>query len=275
MSSKDAQAPSRRKKSSLRYLDIGPSSRLPDLKIISPQKKMTRGNGPGFPQSRSFTEDGDFGIIRTMKVVSDRLKTFFLKLTRQSFWELGIHDASVAGYVAEVLTDFARADCLYGARARPEKKLASVVEVLVEKASDVAPENPEISPTLLQERELRKYLGDYTLFMSGMFRSYVERRGFLDYYLREGSRSYRTVSELDLSLYRTGFLLYEELSKKFEYYSGALDYMRKAYFAHEPGKDPFAGFLKQIEGWMKVNIRPVPLYPIPLQDYFLIGWLSL
>ena len=189
-----------------------------------------------------------------MTAVDDRLNSFFLKLTRQSFWELGIYDASVAGYVAEVLTEFARADRLYGVRSRPQKKLESVVEVLAEKASDAVPKDAEAAPTLLQERELRKYLGDYTLFMSGMFRSYVERRGFLDYYLQEGSRSYRTVSELDLSLYRTGFLLYEELSKKFEYYSGALDYMRKAYFAHEPGKDPFSGFLRQIEGWMKINL---------------------
>jgi hypothetical protein len=53
---------------------------------------------------------------------------------------------------------------------------------------------------------------------------------------------------------RTGFLLFQELSNKFEYYSGALDYMRKAYFAHEPGEDSFKGFLKQIEGWMKLNV---------------------
>ncbi|MEK7783419.1 MAG: hypothetical protein AAB279_05780, partial [Candidatus Binatota bacterium] len=101
----------------------------------------------------------------------------------------------------------------------------------------------------------RKYLGDYTLFMSGIFRSYVEGKGFLDYYLEEGRRSYWTVSELDLSLYRTGFILFQELSNKFEYYSGALDYMRKAYFAAEPGEDPFAGFLRQIEGWINVNLK--------------------
>jgi len=61
-------------------------------------------------------------------------------------------------------------------------------------------------------------------------------------------------SALDVALYRTGFILFQELSKKFEYYSGALDYTRKAYFAAEPGEDPFAGFLRQIEGWMKVNL---------------------
>ena len=204
----------------------------------------------------SFTVGVDFGMIIVMekKIIGDRMNTFFLKLTRQSFWELGINDGSVAEYVADVLTDFARADNLYGLPARPEKKLVTVVDVLTEMEPDPAPDEPTGSPTLLVERELRKYQGDYNLFMSGMFRSHVEHGGSLNTYIEEGSRSYWTVSELDLSLYRTGFLLFQELSNKFEYYSGALDYMRKAYFAHEPGKDPFKGFLKQIEGWMKLNV---------------------
>jgi hypothetical protein len=76
----------------------------------------------------------------------------------------------------------------------------------------------------------------------------------LDYYLREGSRSYWTVSELDLSLYRTGYYLYQELSKKFEFYSGALDFTRKTHFATAPGENPFAGFVRQVEGWMKNSL---------------------
>ncbi len=183
------------------------------------------------------------------KVAEDKLNSFFLNMTRQSFWQLGINDATVAGYVAGVLTDFARADQLYRVRSRAGQKAESVVEMLVATQSDAIDES-----TLLRERSFRKYLGDYTLFMSGIFRSYVEGRGFLDYYLQEGSRSYWTVSELDLSLYRTGFILFQELSKKFEYYSGALDYMRKAYFAPEPGEDPFAGFLRQVEGWIKFGL---------------------
>lgn len=184
------------------------------------------------------------------RISSDRLQNFFLNLTRQSFWQLGINDATVAGYVAEVLTDFASTDSLYRLRSRAGKKLDSVVEILAEKRPETGQES-----SILRERARRKYLGDYTLFMSGIFRSYVEGKGFLDYYLEEGRRSYWTVSELDLSLYRTGFILFQELSNKFEYYSGALDYMRKAYFAPEPGEDPFAGFLKQIEGWIKVNLK--------------------
>lgn len=188
--------------------------------------------------------------VMEKKLSTERLQAFFLDLTRRSFWQLGINDATVAGYVADVLTDFASSDRLYRMRSRAGKKLDSVVEMLTERRAA-----PDQGSSILRERARRKYLGDYTLFMSGIFRSYVEGKGYLDYYLEEGRRSYWTVSELDLSLYRTGFILFQELSKKFEYYSGALDYMRKAYFAPEPGEDPFAGFLKQVEGWIKVNIK--------------------
>ena len=179
----------------------------------------------------------------------DRLQGFFQDMTQRCFGELGIRDAEVTGYVAGVLTEFARSDRLYRVRSRKNQRLDSTVEMLVADDQTVSRENP-----LMQERRMRKYLGDYTLFMSGIFRSYVERGGYLDYYLQEGSRSYWKVSEVDLSLYRTGFLLFQELSEKFEYLSGALDYMHKAYFAASSRRDPFSGFLKQIEGWMKVNV---------------------
>lgn len=180
----------------------------------------------------------------------NKLQSYFLNIVRQSFWQLGINDATVAEYVAEVLTEFARADNLYKVRGRAGRKVDSVVEILAAQTEES--NNDESS--ILKQRSARKYVGDYALFMSGIFRGYVQRRGFLDYYLKEGSRSYWTVSELDLSLYRTGYYLYQELSKKFEYYSGALDYTRKAYFVAEPGEDPFAGFLRHVEGWVKVNI---------------------
>lgn len=181
----------------------------------------------------------------------NKLKGFFLNVVRQSFWQLGINDAMVANYVADVLTEFARADNLYRIRGQRGRKVDSVVEMLAAKADE-----PPDQDAILTERSRRKYVGDYALFMSGIFRNYITRQGRLSYYIEEGSRSYWTVSELDVSLYRTGFILFQELSKKFEYYSGALDYTRKAYFAADPGEDPFAGFLRQIDGWAKVNIRP-------------------
>jgi len=178
------------------------------------------------------------------------LRDFFHHSVRRSFWQLGIYDATVARYVADVLTDFARSENLYKVRARSGRKVDSVVEMLNQKPPSTLADESDV----LRERSRRKYVGDYALFMSGIFRQHVEGKGSLDYYLQEGSRSYWTVSELDLSLYRTGYFLFQELANKFEYYSGALDYLRKACFATAPSEDPFAGFLRQIEGWMKVNL---------------------
>jgi hypothetical protein len=180
-----------------------------------------------------------------------KLHDFFLKMVRQSFWELGINDATVANYVADVLAEFARSDNLFRIRGQHGRKVDSVVQMLASTNDEPANQN-----ALLHERSRRKYVGDYALFMSGIFRNYITRKGCLSYYIEEGSRSYWTVSELDVSLYRTGFILFQELSKKFEYYSGALDYTRKAYFSAEPGEDPFAGFLRQVEGWAKVSTTP-------------------
>ena len=182
--------------------------------------------------------------------ITDRsLQGYFLQVVRQTFWQVGLYDATVAEYIANVLAEFALADNLYKIRDRGGRKIDSVVELLAQ-----APVVPADEAAILRQRTLRKYVGDYALFMSGVFRTHIDGKGSLDYYLQEGSRSYWTVSELDLALYRTGYYLYQELSTKFEYYSGALDFMRKSYFAAAPGEDPFAGFLRQIKGWMKIHV---------------------
>lgn len=176
---------------------------------------------------------------------SSRLHDFFLGMARRSFGELGLRDEAIVGYVAALMTEFARADRLYALRTESGKAIDGIVQVLLE--SGRAPHDQR---GLSQAREIRKYVGDYALFMSGLFRTHVERIGSLAYYLEEGRRSYWAVSEFDLTLYRTGFLLFQQLSKNFEYYSGALDYMRKAYFAPHSGRSPFEAFLNQVQGWI-------------------------
>lgn len=189
-------------------------------------------------------------VMGKMIVGNERLKSFFLQCARQSFRELGLNDSAITDYVANVLTTFARTDHLYRVRTPKGRHLDSVVEML---STYLTPADGE-QHLIQREREFRKYVGDYTLFMSGLFRTHVEQHGVLDYYFSEGRRSYMKVSELDVALYHTGFLLFQELSKNFEYYSGALDYMRKAYFTPSPGEDPFGQFLRNVEGWMKTNL---------------------
>lgn len=178
-------------------------------------------------------------------LASARLHDFFLRTTERTFHELGVGDESVIEYVAAVLTDFARSDRLYPLRTQRGRAIDGVGDI--RRATKPAPDDQR---NALRARALQKYVGDYSLFMTGLFRSHVERRGALEYYVGEGQRSYRAVSELDLTMFRTGFLLFEQLAKNFEHYSGALDYMRKAYFTPQPGHSPFAEFLRQVEGWI-------------------------
>ncbi len=180
---------------------------------------------------------------------AERLKDFFLAMTRTSFGQLGVGDQQIVDYVASILTEFSASNRWLALRDAQGRRIASVVEMLVSQTGA-----PHTQERVTGERELRKYVGDYTLFMSGLFRAFVERGGYLDYYLEEGKRSYQAVSELDVALYRPGFLVFEELSRGFENYSGALDYMRKCFFAPAPNQDPFAGFLQQIEGWVRLRL---------------------
>lgn len=176
---------------------------------------------------------------------SARLRGFFLELVRKSFDQLGMGDREIIEYIATLLTEFSHSDRWIRLRDAEGRRITSTVEMLLSEVDD----QRSAGARLEVERSVRKYVGDYTLFMSGLFRRFVEHGGYLGYYLEEGARSYRAVSALDISLYRPGFLIFEELGRRFENYSGALDFMRKCYFAPAPNEDPFAGFFRQIEGW--------------------------
>jgi hypothetical protein len=173
-----------------------------------------------------------------------RLKDFFLALTRTSFGQLGLGDQQIVDYVASMLTEFSASERWLTIRDARGRRVTSVVEMLAAQMGA-----PHTRRRMVGER-------DYTLFMSGLFRAFVERGGYLDYYLEEGKRSYQAVSEFDVQLYRPGFLIFEELSRGFENYSGALDYMRKCFFAPAPKQDPFAGFREKIEGWVRLRLTP-------------------
>ncbi len=175
----------------------------------------------------------------------ERLRSFFTDMTRRSFGQLGVGDREVTDYIANLLAEFAQTNRWLPFRNIAARRCTSVVEMLAGRLSSQGERR------LLDERALRKHVGDYTLFMSGLFRAFVERCGYLDYYLEEGSRSYQAVSALDAALYRPGGVLFEELARGFERYSGGLDYMRKCFFAPAAGEDPFAGFFRQIEGWIR------------------------
>jgi hypothetical protein len=99
------------------------------------------------------------------------------------------------------------------------------------------------------ERALRRHIGDYTLFMIGVFREHVERLAVTGYYEHEGRRAYRFVSETARTGGREEAPLFRRLSDRFEQYAGALSYARKVYFRSEhwpPGGGPDQQFFGAI-----------------------------
>lgn len=127
-------------------------------------------------------------------------------------------DREIADYVADLLVDFVHVDHLYRIRNCRGKRLEEVGEMLVES-------NPLLDARSFErEREVRKHIGDYTLFLTGMFPEYVAalpRRGLrLDSiidYVKAGKESYRIVGAFDQFEYRQAAPLFRRLADQFEY----------------------------------------------------------
>jgi hypothetical protein len=169
------------------------------------------------------------------------LPRFFERVTRQSFQDLALDDPPVVRYLTDLLTRFARTEALYAVRDLPGRRLETVADSLLTIQCVWDWESPDFNPEA--ERTLRRHIGDYTMFMTGVFREHVERLSATDYYLHEGRRAYRFVSETARADGSKDAPLYRRLSERFEHYAGALTYARKVYFPSEQwppgGADPF------------------------------------
>ena len=85
--------------------------------------------------------------------------------------------------------------------------------------------------------------------MSGIFREYVHRHRILEYYLHEGSHSYKCVFEYTCEIYGDETKVFLRLSRKFEEYSGALDYLKKVYFYYPNIDENIRRILQNLTSW--------------------------
>ncbi len=167
------------------------------------------------------------------------LKAFFGELTSEVFGELAIEHTGIANYVAGVLADFAHHERLYRITNLAGRPIENLVEMLV--GDSIAEQSGES-----RHRDFRRYIGDFTLFMSGLFRDFVEKHASLDQYVREGQRSYRRVAEVESMIASTDAPIYRDLSERFVYYSGALDFMRKTRFFRQSAALPLLNFAEEV-----------------------------
>jgi hypothetical protein len=158
------------------------------------------------------------------------LRRFFDRAVRATFADLALRDDPTAPYLADLLTRFARTEHLHP-RGVAVPRLESVVDMLLEIGSAWREDLPSWQP----EREVyvRRHIGDYTLFMTGVFRERVEQVASTGFYITEGKRAYRFVSEHERAR-RDGGPVFRRLADRFEHYAGALDYARRVHFADAP-----------------------------------------
>src|SRR6059058_770161 len=127
------------------------------------------------------------------------LRKLFGALAEKTFSEkLGWPDFNVSEYVSQLLVDFTHTDHLYRIKSAGGERVEAVVELLYE--SEVTQE----AGSFAREREVHRHIGDFTLFMAGLFPEYLKRiktagliyhKDFLIGYIKTGKRSYGMVAE--------------------------------------------------------------------------------
>lgn len=165
------------------------------------------------------------------------LRRFFDRAIRASFQDLALRDDPATGYLADLLTRFARTDQLYP-RGRSVPRLETVVDMLLDAQAVWQEATPHWEPE--HEVTIQRHIGDYTLFMTGIFPEHVERTASAGYYILRGKRAYRFVWEHDRASTagRSTAPVFRMLAERFESYARALDYARRVYFSDHPER-PF------------------------------------
>ncbi len=150
---------------------------------------------------------------------SHALQQLFTELIDQHFdRDIGLRDPEVKDYVVNVLAEFCQCEQLYKICDGGGRPLHDVGEMLLQADPIYGP-----APSFDRERQVRKHIGDYTLFFSGMFPESVNHyrlrrqrlENFIDF-IRAGKESYYIVSKFDQFEYARLSPLFAKLAREFE-----------------------------------------------------------
>lgn len=155
------------------------------------------------------------------------LRALFDRLCRHCLVEqVGLPEPAVARYLGELLTRFTHVDRLYAVRDAAGRPLDDVGEMLLE--SDPR----RRAASFDREREVRRHLGDFTLFFLGLFPEYVGRHAstrrmdlFVDW-TEVGRESYRIVAAFNVGPYAHEAPLFARLSEHYPYCVVGLNFVK-------------------------------------------------
>jgi hypothetical protein len=165
-----------------------------------------------------------------MQAQAHPLEPFFQQAVRESYeGKLGLNDPDVIAYVARVLCDFSEADSLFKVRDAAGHSKDELEAMML--ASD--PINGT-APSFDAERTMRKYIGDYALFVAGMVPEAIDcgasdaaRRPTLGELIKAGKESYFIVSQFNVFEYKKEAPLFARLTEQFERYILGLALVRE------------------------------------------------
>jgi hypothetical protein len=164
-----------------------------------------------------------------MQAQGHPLEPFFQQAVRNSYeGKLGLHDPDVSDYVAHLLCVFTESDNLY-----MKNEAGKPIEDLHEMVLAADPVNGTAS-SFDEERAIRKHIGDYSLFVAGMYPGATESIGrrrrvhpSLAELIKAGKESYYIVSQFNLFEYEQEAPLFARLSDRFERYILGLALIRE------------------------------------------------
>ena len=150
---------------------------------------------------------------------SHPLQKLFIELVGRHYAEeIGIRDPQIVNYVAHLMTEFCEVEQLFKIRDAAGQALTDVGLMLMESDPVFGP-----APSFDRERQVRKHIGDYTLFFAGMFPESINHfrlrrnrlENFVDW-MKAGKESYYIVSKFEHFEYMKVAPLFASLSSHFE-----------------------------------------------------------
>ena len=173
-----------------------------------------------------------------MQAQAHPLELFFQQAVRNSYeGKLGLNDPDVTAYVARLLCEFSESDKLYKVRDEVGRPIEELTEMM--QAADPV---HGTAASFDAERATRKHIGDYALFVAGMYpeamnssRRLRRHQPSLGELIQAGKESYYIVSQFDLEEYAEEAPMFRRLSDWFDRCIYGLRLVRDELSSGKPG----------------------------------------
>lgn len=164
------------------------------------------------------------------------IRGLFRKLTDRALTQSALPDKDILLYLSDLLVEFISTENLYHLTDEEGRRLIYLIDMLEQASQQDARSD---------RRRYYKHIGDYSLFILGMFPESLEsgRRSIpQSYYVDTGRRSYLAASALDPNSEAT--IVFRKLADKYERCVLSLSWVR------EYTKDPFYQYMLREYGIM-------------------------